>query len=311
MGAAVRFGLLLPQEVTDAGFVREFALEAERRGFHSLWVYDHFFHYPWPENATVLEAFALLTTVAAWTETIRVGALVFCDRYRPPALLAKMAATLDVLSGGRLEFGYGAGWHEEEHRGYGYDFAAPAERIERMEEGLAIVRAMWTDGTVLFHGDHHRIEGALCEPRPLQRPHPPITIGGGGEQRLLRAVARHADWWNYVPGPLPQYEHKLAVLAQHCRREGRDPEMIRRSLVVPIVTAGWEKEVRDQLDAAQRRGLLWALGTNFVQGTPDIVVPRFLDYVRRGVSLFILLLPEATDLRRLEFVDENVVRELV
>lgn len=310
MGEPVRFGLQIPQEITDPGLLREWVVEVERRGFHSLWLYDHLFQYPSADNDTILEAFTLLATAAAWTSTIRLGALVFCDAYRPPPLLAKMAATLDVLSGGRLEFGYGAGWHETETRAYGYEFLPPAARIDRMEEGLAILRAMWTEGTVAFHGDHYRVAGAVCEPRPVQRPHPPITIGGGGEKLLLRAVARHADWWNYYPGPLPEYERKAAVLAEHCGREGRDPASIGRSLVVPTVTAEWEKEVRDQLEAARARGLFWARGSGSVEGTPDIVVPRFLDYVRRGVSLFILVLPEPTDLRRLDFVERHVVREL-
>jgi F420-dependent oxidoreductase-like protein len=305
----VRFGLQLPQEITDPGLLRELALEAERRGFHSLWLYDHLFDYPSAGNATILEAFTLMTTVAAWTRSIRVGTLVFCGAYRPPALLAKMAATLDVLSGGRLEFGYGAGWHETEHQAYGHSFPGAAERIDRMEEGLAILRAMWTEGKVSFHGDHYHLEGAVCEPRPLQRPHPPITIGGGGEKLLLRAVARHADWWNYYPGPLPEYEHKVEVLRRHCEREGRDPDGIRRSLVVPTVTAEWEKEVRDQLEGARARGLLWTRGTGYVQGTPDIVVPRFLDYARRGVSLFILVLPDPTDLKQPEFVERNIAGE--
>ncbi len=311
MSAPIHFGLQLPQEITDPGLLREIALEAERRGFHSLWLYDHFFHYPSPDNTSLLEAFTTMTAVAAWTSTIRVGTLVLCDGYRPPALLAKMTATLDRLSGGRVEFGYGAGWHEQEFLGYGFDFPSPGQRIDRMEEGLSILRAMWTEGSAAFHGDHYLVAGAICEPRPVQQPHPPITIGGGGEKRLLRAVARYADWWNYYPSPLPEYEHKAAVLAAHCEAEGRDAGSIRRSLIVPTVTAEWEKEVRDQLEGARRRGLLWTRGTGYVQGTPDIVVPRFLDYARRGVSLFIVVLPDPTDLKQLEFVDQSIVREIV
>lgn len=311
MSESPRFGLVLPQEVCDPGLLREVALEAERRGFHSLWLCDHFFHYPSPTNLAFLEIFTTLSAIAAWTKTIRIGSLVLCDAYRPPALTAKMAATLDVLSGGRLELGYGAGWHEEEHRAYGYDFPRVSTRIARMDEGLHILRMAWSEGSATFAGAHHRVDGAVCEPRPLQKPHPPITVGGGGEKLLLRSVARHADWWNYFPVPLPEYERKVEALKSHCETLGRDASAIRRSLTVPTVTAEWEKEVRDQLEDARRRGLRWAHGNGFVQGTPDIVVPRFRDYVRRGVSLFILLLPDPTDLKQLEFVDRAVIQEML
>ena len=286
------------------------ALEAERRGFHSLWLYDHLFHYPAAASTQALEVFTALSALAAWTTTIRLGPLVLASGYRPPALTAKMAATLDVLSRGRLEFGYGAGSQEEEHRAYGFDFPSAATRIARMEEALAIMRDLWRDGAATFAGEHYRVEEAICEPRPIQRPHPPITIGGGGEKLLLRAVARCADVWNYFPVPLVEYERKAAALKQHCETVGRDPASIQRSLVVPTFTAAWEKEVRDQLEAARQRGVFWAQGNNLVQGTPDIVVPRFRDYVRRGVSLFILVLPDASDLKHLEFVHEQIVREM-
>lgn len=310
MGESPHFGLVLPQDVSDPGLLREVALEAERCGLHSVWLSDHFFHYPSPTGRELLEAFVSLSAVAAWTKTIRIGSLVLCDAYRPPALTAKMAATLDVLSGGRLEFGYGAGWHEEEHRAYGYEFPPVATRIARMDEGLHILRMAWSEGCATFAGAHHRVDGAVCEPRPLQRPHPPITVGGGGEKLLLRSVARHADWWNYFPVPLPEYERKAEALKTHCESLGRDAAAVRRSLTVPTVTAEWEKEVRDQLEDARRRGLPWARGNACVQGTPDIVVPRFRDYVRRGVSLFILLLPNPTDLKHLEFVVREVIAEV-
>ena len=310
MSATLSFGLRLPQEISDPGVLRELAQEAERRGFHSLWFYDHFFHFPTASNTHVLEVFTAMTAVASWTKSIRVGSLVLCNGYRPPALTAKISATLDVLSGGRLELGYGAGWHEEEHRAYGYDFPAVAPRIARMEEALQIIRSAWTEGAASFAGRHYQVEQAICEPRPVQQPHPPITIGGGGEKLLLRAVARHADWWNYFPVALPEYEQKAAVLKEHCERLGRDPASVRRSLTMPLMTAPWEKEVRDQLEGARQRGIFWALSNRLVQGTPDIVVPRFRDYARRGVSLFILVLPDPTDLKQLEFIERSVIAEL-
>ena len=310
MESQVRFGLLVPQGRVDAGAVREVAQTAERGGFHSLWVYDHLYNYPSPDHPEVLEAFTLMSLLAGWTRTIRVGAMVLCDGYRNPALTAKMAATLDVLSGGRLEFGYGAGWHEDEYRGYGYAFPPAATRIAMMEEGLTIIKALWGGGPATVAGAYHRIEGALCRPLPTQQPHPPITIGGGGEKLLLRAVARHADVWNYFPIPLDAYERKRAALHRHCADIDRDPATLDQSLMVPLVTAAWEKEVRDQLEAGRRHGGVWSYDDQLVQGTPDLVGPRLRDYQRRGATCFILVLPDPTDLRQIEFVAREIVAEL-
>ncbi|HXQ20921.1 MAG TPA: TIGR03560 family F420-dependent LLM class oxidoreductase [Candidatus Acidoferrales bacterium] len=306
----LRFGLRLPQDVADFGELRAIAQAAEQLGYHSLWLYDHFYHFPYPDNITVLEPWTLMSVLAGATSTIRFGTMVLCHGYRPPALLAKMAATLDVLSGGRLEIGYGAGWHAEEFAGYGYDFPPIATRIRQMEEGLTVMKRLWTDGRATFQGKHHQLADAICEPKPVQRPHPPITIGGGGERLLLRAVARHADVWNYFPVPLPEFERKSTVLDAHCRALGRDPQTLQRSLTTPTVTAEWEKEVRDQLEGAKARGYMWAHTGSVVQGTPDIVVPRFRDYIRRGVSFFIIQLPDGRDLKQIEFVAKQVIGEL-
>ena len=307
----LRFGLRLPQDSTDFGELRELAQTAEQLGFHSLWLFDHFYHFPVPDNVTILEPWTLMSVLAGATSSIRLGTLVLCNGYRPPALLAKMAATLDVLSGGRLEFGYGAGWHREEFTGYGYEFPAVPIRIRQMEEGLSLLKQLWTAERSTWTGKYYRLEDAICEPKPVQRPHPPITIGGGGEKLLLRAVARHADIWNYFPTPLPEYERKAEVLDQHCRALGRDPQSLERSLMTPTITAPWEKEVRDQLEAAKARGYMWARWGALVQGTPDIVVPRFRDYIRRGVSFFIIQLPDSRDLKQIEFVARNIMAELL
>lgn len=306
----LRFGLRLPQDGTDFGELRDIAQAAEQLGYDALWLFDHFYHFPFIGNRSVLEPWTLMSVLAGATSTIRLGTLVLCNGYRPPALLAKMAATLDVLSGGRLEFGYGAGWHQEEFGGYGYDFPSVATRIRQMEEGLTVIKQLWSTERATFHGKHYQLDAAICEPKPRQSPHPPITVGGGGEQMLLRAVARHADIWNYFPTPLPEFEHKTHVLEQHCRDLGRDPQTLERSLMTPTVTAEWEKEVRDQLEAAKARGYMWTLSGNYVQGTPDIVVPRYRDYIRRGVSCFIVQLPDPRDLRQIEFVAKHVIGEL-
>jgi F420-dependent oxidoreductase-like protein len=307
---SVRFGLRLPQDGADFGELRDIAQAAEQLGYHSLWLFDHFYHFPFIGNRSILEPWTLMSVLAGATTTIRFGTLVLCNGYRPPALLAKMAATLDTLSGGRLEFGYGAGWHQEEFGGYGYDFPPVPTRIRQMEEGLTVIKKLWTEEHATFSGKHYCVTAAVCEPKPVQRPHPPITIGGGGERLLLRAVARHADIWNYFPAPLPEFEHKTRVLDDHCRAIGRDPQTLERSLMTPTITAEWEKEVRDRLDAAKGRGYMWTFSGNYVQGTPDIVVPRFRDYIRRGVSFFIIQLPDSRDLKQIEFVARQVVAEL-
>lgn len=310
MAQPTRFGLFMPQGRVDSGTLREIAQTAERSGFHSLWVYDHLYNYPSPAQPEVLEAFTLMSLLAGWTETIRIGTLVLCDAYRNPALTAKMASTLDALSGGRLEFGYGAGWYEEEYAGYGFAFPSAAQRIAMMEEGLTIIKALWAGGPATVNGTHYHIREAICRPTPAQQPRPPITIGGGGEKLLLRAVARHADIWNYFPIPLAEYERKRAVLHEHCTQLGRDPATMDQSLMVPLATAAWEKEVRDQLESARQHGGIWSSDDQLVQGTPDIVGPRLRDYQRRGVSFFILVLPDPTDLRQIEFVAKEVVAEL-
>jgi F420-dependent oxidoreductase-like protein len=310
MNAPLRFGLRLPQDGADFDELRAIAQTAEGLGFHSLWLFDHFYHFPSYETRSVLEPWTLMSVVAGATSAIRVGTLVLCNGYRPPALLAKMAATLDVLSGGRLEFGYGAGWHQEEFTGYGYDFPSAATRIRQMEEGLTVIKQLWSAARASWAGKYYRVTDAICEPKPVQQPHPPITIGGAGEKLLLRAVARHADIWNFLPVSLADYEHSAAVLDQHCRDIGRDPHTIERSLLTPTVTAEREREVRDQLEAATARGYFWAQSGNFVQGTPDIVVSRYRDYIRRGVSFFIVQLPDVRNLKQIEFVAKNVIAEL-
>ncbi len=305
----LRFGLFLPQNGADPAPVRAVAAAAEANGFESAWVFDHLFNYPTAHTPAVLEAFTLLSLVAGWTSTLRLGTLVLVDGYRPPALTAKMVATLDALSGGRLELGYGSGWLESEYRAYGYDFPKASTRVAMMEEALALMKEMWKGVPATFAGAHYHITGAVCLPRPAQTPHPPLTVGGGGEKVLLRAVARHADTWNYFASPLLEYEHKRDVLHAHCRDLGRDPATMGQSLLVPLVAAAREKEVRDRLEAARRHGGSWAYD-GVVQGTPDIVCPRLLDYARRGVSQFILALPDPTDTSQVEFIGREIIAAL-
>ena len=192
--------------------------------FDSVWVSDHLME----GDRYRLEPWTQLTWLAARVPRVRLGNNVLANSYRHPALLAKMAASLQTLSGGRFVLGYGAGWLEEEYRAYGYPFPSTRERIARMDEALRLIKALWTEAPVSFEGEWYRLEEAWCEPQP--DPVPPIMIGGSGERYLLRAVAEHADWWLSYAERREVQERKLAVLADHCRAVGRDPASIRKAL---------------------------------------------------------------------------------
>jgi F420-dependent oxidoreductase-like protein len=207
--------------------------------FHSAWTFDHFVP-PGPgqdANANCFEGWSSLAALAAITDRIRLGCLVTGVTYREPAVLAKMAATIDHLSGGRLEFAIGAAWHEGEHRMYGIPFPPIKERQDRLDEAMQVIRLLFgADGRVNFDGKYYHLKDAVFVPKCVQRPHPPIMIGGGGEQRTLRAVARYGDVMN-VFGTPEIVKKKIAVLERHCRDAGRDPSEIERTVATSVVVS--------------------------------------------------------------------------
>jgi F420-dependent oxidoreductase-like protein len=195
-------------------------------GWSSLWVYDHFHTVPRKEIEVTFEAWTLMAHMASATSRARIGQLVTCNEYRHPAYLAKIAACVDVMSGGRLELGLGAGWFQEEFGAYGYEFRTIGQRLRRLRESLEVIRRMWSESDMVsFEGKHFQLKDAVCEPKPLQSPHPPIVIGGKGEKVLLRIVAEYADVWNYN-GNLDEFPRYRDVLKGHCRAIGRDFEEI-------------------------------------------------------------------------------------
>jgi F420-dependent oxidoreductase-like protein len=234
------FGAPAGSKTAGAEVVRAVS-RAESAGFDSFWVWDHFF---WDEapvgpgttDRPMLEAYTLLSFVASATATIKLGTMVASATHRHPGVLVKQATTLDVLSGGRMIFGIGAGWFGEEHRALGIPFPSRAERFERLEETVRIALQMWSDAgrydrAEPFYGKHYRLERTLNVPQALQRPHPPILIGGGGEQKTLRLVAQYADACNLPDSlSLAQLAHKLDVLRGHCRRAGRTYETVEKTV---------------------------------------------------------------------------------
>jgi len=247
-----------PGVAPEARFERvvELACAAEAAGFDAVTVMDHFYQIGGvgPEEEPMLEAYTTLGALAARTTRVRLATLVAGVTYRNPALLAKMVTTLDVISGGRAILGIGAAWNASEHAGYGFDFPPIGERMDRLDEALTICRAMFTEERPSFTGKHYRIDRALNSPRPIQPGGPRILIGGGGERRTLRLVARHGDlshWW----GTLEELNHKTEVLERHCEAENRDPSTITRTLGAPVVLVENEaqaKAVMERIPPARR-----------------------------------------------------------
>ncbi len=219
-----------PQYASYAEILRIWKETDANLAFAHAWLFDHFMPVTMDPTGPVLEGWTLLAALAAQTERVRLGVMVTSNTFRHPALLAKEAVTLDHISGGRLDFGIGAGWHEMEHQAYGIELYSPGERLRRLEEACEVVLKLWTDDVASFDGKYYQLHDAHFEPKPLQKPHPPVVIGGGGEKRTLRIVARYADIWNYGGGTLDEFVHKSAVLDEHCRAIGREPGEIERSV---------------------------------------------------------------------------------
>jgi F420-dependent oxidoreductase-like protein len=223
---------------------------AEEAGFGLVTVMDHLYQIPGvgPVTDPMLEGWSTLAALARETNRVRLGTLVTGVTYRNPALLAKTVTTLDAISGGRAMLGIGAAWNEEEHLGYGYPFPPLGERMDRLDEALTIIRAMFTQDRPTFEGTHYRIVDALNVPRPVQAGGPRILVGGGGELRTLRIAARHADLTHWFALGLETLRHKTEVLERHCANVDRDPTTIERTMASPVVVAGSDAEARAFLE---------------------------------------------------------------
>lgn len=269
----------------------------ESAGFESAWVYDHFHTVPVPSLEVTYEAWSLMSALAVTTETVRLGQMCTANSYRSPSYLAKVAAGIDVMSGGRLEMGIGAGWYEHEYLGYGYEFPKPSIRIGQMREGVEIMRRMWTEDEVHFEGKYYTLEGGICRPRPLQQPHIPIWVAGGGEKLTLRVAARFADYTNFGMS-LDEFVHKSEVLAEHCSDFGRDFDSIVRSTNSDIVIGESEADVAERLDRIRahyepylgaERANRYAdrLVESHLVGTPEQIVEQLRPWVAAGLTYLI------------------------
>ena len=265
---------------------------AEREGFDHAWTFDHFIPIFSDPTGPCMEGWTVLTALMAQVPRLRGGTLVTGNSYRHPALLANIAATLDVISGGRVEMGIGAGWWETEYSAYGFDFPHVSERIYAMEEALQVMQALWTEERANFDGRFYTITDALCEPKPVQKPHIPIWVGGAGPQLTLRAVARHADGWNTFLQPREDYTELLGALEKHCEKLGRDPATIRKSLAAPLVidTDPARLDAKLKQVAETRRSTPDDVRRRALVGTPDDIAAQLKSLEELGVGHVILSL---------------------
>ena len=284
----------------------EIAKLAEELGYDSLWVYDHVHNVPRPANEAVFECWTTIAAISQLTSRIKLGQMVGCCSYRNPALLAKITSTVDVVSGGRLNWGIGAGWYENEYRSYGYEFPKPAQRIRMLEETVEIVKRMWTEPTATFKGEHFEVNRAYCDPKPLQQPHPPVLIGGGGEQLTLRVVAKHANCSNFGGNP-EQFAHKVEVLKSHCASVGRDFDEIQLTWSPEVFIRPTEDDVSSSRSRSQwgEPAESWRAG-NLV-GTPEQVSEKLQAYVDLGLAGVIPWCSDYPDTTTMELLARDVM----
>jgi F420-dependent oxidoreductase-like protein len=232
----MRYGIKLSQNAT-IDQLRAVWRVADEAGFDHCWCMDHLATLGPRDDGPIFEAWTLLAGMAVATTRTRIGCMVTGNTYRHPAVLAKAAVTVDHLSGGRLEFGLGAGWAENEHTMLGLPFGTKGDRADWLEEACQVIRSLWTGQRTSFDGNHYQLTGAIAEPKPVQQPYPPIWIGGSGRQRTLRITAQYADVWNAAGGPPDEVAEVSAVLDRRCAEIGRDPAEIRRSVQVRVPEA--------------------------------------------------------------------------
>ncbi|HEV2013206.1 MAG TPA: LLM class F420-dependent oxidoreductase [Candidatus Dormibacteraeota bacterium] len=307
----MRFGIQTgPQHVTWPELVNIWQV-ADNLKFDTAWTFDHFFPIMSDPKGSQLEGWITLTALAMKTAHVRVGTLVTGITYREPAVLAKMGATLDVITGGRLEMGVGAAWFQQEHEALGITFPPVAERIRRLGEACEIMKRMWTEDAATWKGRYYEINDAYCNPKPVQKPHPPILIGGGGEQLTLKMVARYADTWNAFGTP-DIFKHKIEVLQRHCEAIGRDPNTIEKSVSMPPVLSKDRSKLEAMLsDMASRRAMpIEEAKATMLWGSPDDAIKKIKAYRDMGVTHIILSLRVPYDPAQLELFAHEVIPAL-
>lgn len=327
----MRFGTFIPQgwrfdlvgiaPEEQWGVMNSLAQRADSGPWESLWVYDHFHTVPVPSEEATHEAWTLMAAFAASTSRIRLGQMCTCMGYRNPAYLAKVAATTDIISGGRVEMGIGGGWYEHEWKAYGYGFPGIPDRLAALREGVDIMNQAWTTGRATLEGKHFQVDGAIVRPLPLQNGGIPMWIAGGGEKVTLKIAAQYASYTNFA-GSLEEFDHKSAVLRGHCDAIGRDAAEITRSTNFNTIIGTSEADVADRI-AAMRDRMLPHVGDEradaIVQdyqsspgvGTAEQVTERLAERAAHGLGYAIHYFPEAAyDVSGMEIFEREVIPAL-
>lgn len=328
----MRFGLFIPQGWRQdlAGIdpaeqwdtMSRLARRADSGPWESIWVYDHFHTVPVPTDEPTHEAWALMAAFAVATERVRLGQMCTCVGYRNPTYLAKVAATIDHISGGRLEMSIGAGWHEQEWRAYGYGYPRDGQRLAMLDEGVQIMRQAWRTGTATLDGQHYQVDGAICRPLPLQAGGPPLWIAGGGEKVTLKIAARYAQYTNFDGNP-EAFARKSQILREHCRAAGTDFDAITRTADFNVLIGEDQAEV-DERRAWLREKFTLLFDSNIAAaelrnfdaqpaavGTVEQVIEKLAELRDLGMTYPIFYLPDlAYSTRSLELLETKVIPAL-
>ncbi len=303
----LEFGLLVPQgwrmdlvgipdPVEAYETMTRVAQEADALGYDSIWLFDHFHTVPTPTQEVTFECWTSTAALARDTKRVRIGQMVTCNGYRNPALLAKMASTVDVLSHGRLDFGIGAGWYEQEFRAYGYDFPDGPTRLRQLRDAVQIILKMWTEDEAIFEGKYYQVHGAINQPKGVQKPHIPLLIGGGGERVTLKLVAQYADACNIGHLDNAGLEHKFAVIKKHCEEVGRDYNTIKRTVMFNCAIAETDEAAMAKTAPFARNIPSGRIHEQALVGSPATIRQRLAEIEQAGAQEIIVYMPDAKDL---------------
>lgn len=309
-----KFGVHLPQVGVDYETVKRVALACESLGFHSVWVTDHLLPIVGSPLEPYLECWTTLSALAEATSSVRIGTQVLCNLYRHPQILAKMASTLDAISGGRLELGLGAGWYKPEAEAYGVPFPKASVRIEMLGEALEVLNRMWLEERAVFQGKYYSINGASCNPKPVQKPHPPIWIGTLTGGRLMsEIIAKYADVWAVGSWYLPsvnEYRQKMEQLKLYCSEVGREFGSLKKALGVGCILAKSKSTLAEKTRKFKPAEIFLEKYKNIqmqVRGTPEECAEILSNYADVGVDHFVMDFPDVTDLETLRLFGERVI----